>query len=283
MPARLGIAHALASSIALGPDKTVAALCAEAWFHFDIASKASPNINGLDRTQGLLCDVTWQFDLAHSHFIEALRRDPCDTQLNLLYAWHLVTIGRGQEAIAFLLDAVQKQPAVPALHALLARGMACVERYQDAMKVINKAEEKFGLKDSIITGAKVMILANASPCPELIPLARTLSATPLPLFSQVCLPFVLAKCGEIDEARSEITKITSSKQCAVSESILLISTLIALGEQDQAAEIAIRAYKLRYSWLPFLLQFPAYSSLQEHPKVKEICASMYASIKNIKA
>ena len=92
--------------------------------------------------QGLM--AARQFERAASIAGEGLKRAPDDARLIRLRAQALARLGRAPEAISFLETAIKAESRSPQLALALADAYAAEKRYDDAVRVVEQAQEAFG-------------------------------------------------------------------------------------------------------------------------------------------
>jgi len=280
--AKIALAGAIATLIGIGFEKNTDVTLREALDNLTVATELAPYLPDLTATQAWIHDITWAFDKAEKLYLDLLSKVPDSADYLLSYALHLLATSRTSDAISCLRKLLLLKPYSIHTRSLLARLLGMTGRYEDAFSELAIAEDHSAfLSHPIVEGVKVMVNAACQPSPDLIASARHLERqkNEMPPYARVCLPYVMAHCGQLDEAKQWVARQAPTQNPSPVEHIFLAKDLVAIGQFDLAAQKLKLAAQTPYGYLPFALNFPELQPISAHPIAKEIRRTLFSANK----
>ncbi|MFO6419776.1 winged helix-turn-helix domain-containing protein [Hylemonella sp. W303a] len=271
IPARVLRAHAILLVHRLDLNAQAQASLEEAWVQVGLAQALAPECPLLAATRAGLHDLDWRFAEARDLHQSALRELPDSAHALQPYIWHLLATGQAAHAHPCQHRILAQRPHSAVEKVMWARLLAHAGERDAALGAIDTARAAHP-GSTLVASAWCSLQARLAPRAALIPLARELhELAELPRYARVSLPYVLARCGRRTEARRALDASPAGRHpCTLHQRVARVTTLIELGELDDAAEEIAVAYQGRYSGLPGLLHSPACAPLRQHPRARDI-------------
>lgn len=268
-PARVSLAATIGAAVGWGMATELGVTAAEARAELDAAERHDARASGLRVARAWLADMDWRFDEAERLFRAAYREQPDDAELLPLFGWHLLATGRSAEAVEVLQRAVAQRPFAVYPRVMLSRAFSYAGQPEAALREAEQAE--LDHPDSAIAiSQRLALRASTRPGPELIaPALQLLARADAPSYVRATQPYVLARCGEREQALALIDAALNGEESSAASNVLFAPTLAVLGQVDRAASLIEAAFKARSGLLPLLLNAPL-QLLAAHPAVQQL-------------
>lgn len=172
--------------------------------------------------------------------------------------------------------ALALEPTSDYLRSMVARSLAGQGLLHAALQEIAGATED-SLLHPMAAGAELYLRAALEPSPALIPVARRLHEQPdMSPYGYSILPFVCAKCGQVDEARRLVELQLNDKVSPIGAKLSLVPAMLALGDNEAVIDLLEKAYEARVCALPFALSVLGGHPLQRDERVQRVIAGVAA-------
>lgn len=270
-PARVSLAATIGAAVGWGMAAELGVTVGEAQAELDAAERHDASASGLRVARAWLADMDWRFDDAERLFRSAYREQPDDAELLPLFGWHLLATGRSSEAVEVLRRAVAQRPFAVYPRVMLSRALGYAGQTEAALREVERAE--LDHPDSAIAiSQRLLLRASHWPGPELVaPSLQLLARADAPSYVRATQPYVLARCGETEQALALVDAALSGDQSEAASHVLFAPTLAVLGQLDRAAGLLDSAFRARSGLLPLLLNAPL-QLLATHPTVHRLRA-----------
>lgn len=243
-----------------------------------LVDEAHPHLPGPHRADTLrahLLDCCWRFDEARPLHRLATRNAPEDASCHFNLGWHLLACGEDQAAIAALERALELAPFSLPVTLLLAHTCFISGDASRFAHWVRKAKHDHPENSKALIW-ELVHQAIIAPHPVLLERARRLlldeQSWIVACASQV---FILTCCGAHDEARQLIADHGTQDRC---EQVLLASSLLRLGQGEQALRVVRTAAALGYGHLPIYLRSPTFSALQAFDGYADIHQQVFCKV-----
>jgi Tfp pilus assembly protein PilF len=212
----------------------------------------------------------WDFARAEQYFQKAIELNPNYAVAHQWYGEFLGDLRRNDESIAELRKAKDLDPLSPMVGSDLADG------YLHAGRVVEAGDELKRVLDlypdflyahlyriSLDTGQSDFAAAEAE---AQVILKRTGDATPL----QMVEIRRLVSQGNMDQARSEVRRLLSSRQGATFNAYSVAQLDFAIGQDDAGYAALEKAYRDHSWWLVTMLVDPGFSPVRNQPRFLDL-------------
>ncbi|MES2581724.1 MAG: winged helix-turn-helix domain-containing protein [Pseudomonadota bacterium] len=258
--AKLAYAECLTATMSsgLGVDR---ARLADALTHLQQVQQLAPQAPGLLAEMAHLLDCTWHFAAAADMHAQAAQTSALDASAHYYLGWHLLATGQATQAVAALRQAQQLNPFSVNVAILLARALTFVGEPNAALE---QARQAHTAAPESVQASVYFLASQAYLCPtsELLTQARAVLLGPATwTYAASSLAFVLARCGAADEA---LQLVHTADAHTPNMRANFISTLLLLGQPDQAMQRAWDAVHEGCGPLPTLLRAPENRALRRH-------------------
>jgi serine/threonine-protein kinase len=187
----------------------------------------------------------WNFARGASNLQRALELNPNLAEARRAYAWYLLLVGRGKEALTEMRSAIEREPLVPIFPADLAwqlfdlgdfdaalteahKSLELDPNFAQALAIAGWAFRAKGMEDEAVAAHR----KAAADEEWKWPLART-----------------YALMGRRDEARKIVALLVKNPRPLVRWG--LASVYAALGDKENAFQCLEEAFQSRFSWMPW--------------------------------
>lgn len=215
----------------------------------------------------------WDWAGAQKALQHAIALNPSLPEAQRMYSWYLLLIGHGDEAIAAMRRAIEVDPLNPFWSSDLAWQFWTLGRNQEAMDVARKALELDSNFDQALCWLG-FLYSDKGMFAEAIATHQKLSAVSPPW--KWALVRTYAQAGRKDEAMKMLAKYLAEepKPTGAWEGWFLGEIYAALGEKDEAFRWLEAAVKERMTFIPWIRENPAYTSLRTDPRFQDLVRRM---------
>jgi DNA-binding winged helix-turn-helix (wHTH) protein len=274
-PARVALAECLAGCNSWCVDIDTG-LIDEGLQHLEQAEQSAPRVAGLHSARAFLLDRAWRFREAREASELALRDNADDPDTNFHYGWHLLALGKAEEARLALQQAVRLHPYSVLLRVTLARAHSHAGAAQAALQEAQAACD-LAPGNEMAELTLTTFRAWLQPNDEVVEAARKLAASPSALtLAPSTLSYALARVGRVDEAATVTERRIRSDGANPGTNAMHTPTLLVLGRIDDAMTLFERACAARCGVLPILLHEPGNAGLQQHPSYPALYRQVFS-------
>jgi len=214
----------------------------------------------------------WDWAGAEKSFQHAIALNPSLPEAQRMYAWYLLLIGHGNEAIAAMKRAVEVDPLNPYWCSDLAWQFWALGRNQEAMDAVTKSLELDPNFDQALCWLG-FLYPEKGMFMEAIAAHQKLAAISPPW--RWALVRTYAQAGRKDEAMKLLTEDLGQRQPRGRwEGWFLGEIYAALGNKDEAFRWLEAAVKERMTFIPWMRQNPAYAPLRPDPRFQDLVGRM---------
>ncbi|MBM3324436.1 MAG: tetratricopeptide repeat protein [Calditrichaeota bacterium] len=215
----------------------------------------------------------WDYAGAAKDLRRAMELNPSIGEAHRDYSWYLFLIGHRDEALAEMKRAQDVEPLTPLFASDRGWQYWWMGRYDEALEEARKGLE---LDSNFAYGLYVLggIYAEKGMYAEAI--AAHQKAGAVDPDWRWGLARTYAQAGRKDEARRILAKSLQEKPKPTGAwaGWFLAGTYVALGEKDEAFHWLEAAYKERHSFMPWLLEEPAFAPLRDDPRFQDLVRRM---------
>ncbi len=211
----------------------------------------------------ILWYLDWDFSGADKEFIQALRLNPSDVTSLRRYAWGLVAMGRGEEAIQRISQAYRIDPLAFITNLDRSALLYLTRRYEEAieqcLKTLKMAPDHFDPRYWLALSYQ----------------QKGMTAEAVAEFEKAGLSFEaqLAR-GNLEEARQILEDEIESEEPPPNNLTWIAMRNAALGEIDKAFEWLERSYDERSPWLSYLKVDPRLDVIRDDPRYTVLVEKM---------
>jgi TolB-like protein/tetratricopeptide (TPR) repeat protein len=213
----------------------------------------------------VLLNYDWDWAGADQHYRRALALDPSNVEAHRRYGMdYLSSVGRHDEAIAELRQALRLAPFSLPVNMFLGNAYYMAHRYQQAQQQLQRTVEldpAFWAPHLMLSGVHA---AQGRPAEALAELEKVERAYPGSVSPQVAC--ALARAGRTGEARAALARLEEDGARRYVPAALVARVHLALGDRDQAFAALDRAFQERSFWLIFLKVDPIWDPLRADPR-----------------
>ncbi|RJG05633.1 hypothetical protein D3870_06015 [Noviherbaspirillum cavernae] len=274
--ARIALAECLGGGSSWGVNPQPE-LLEEGLQHLDAAERLAPVTVGLNSARAALLDRAWRFREAEAACMRALRDNPDDADSNFHYGWHLLAVGRSEDARTALRAAVQLHPYAVLMRITLARAHAHAGYPDEALR---EAEATCALAPDNEMAELYLTALQAwrQPTAEVVESAWKLALSRQALtLAPAILSYALARTGDTEGALDVIGICTRCGAGNACTNAMHAASLLALGRADDAMVLLQAAAVARCSLLPIALHDPANAALKQHPAWPALLSAIFGS------
>ncbi len=210
----------------------------------------------------------WDLDAAGKEFRRAIELNPGYATAHHWYAWHLILLGRHDEAIAEMRKAENLDPLSLIINADLAETLVLAHSYDESIRQSRKAIEmdpNFALAHNQLGQAYLQEHAHD------VAVAELQKAVQLSGGSATCIAN-LARAYVASGKRSEAVKLLNDMKKRSNPSHSHASEIavvyVALGDTDQAMKWLEKGYEERFN--PSVLLRPGFDPLRSDPRFEDL-------------
>ncbi len=214
----------------------------------------------------------WDWDGARKDLQHAIALNPSLPEAQRMYAWYLLLIGRGDEAIAAMKRAIEVDPLNPYWCSDLAWQFWSLGRDQEAMDAVTKSLELDPNFNQALCW-QGFLYSEKGMFAEAIAAHQKLAAVSRPW--RWALARTYAQAGRKDEAMKLLTEyLGQRKPRGRWEGWFLGEIYAALGDKDEAFRWLDAAVNERMTFIPWMRQNPAYAPLRADPRFQDLVRRM---------
>jgi tetratricopeptide (TPR) repeat protein len=207
----------------------------------------------------------WDWQGADRAFRRTLELNPTLAVSRAHYAYYLLLMGRGDDAIAEAKRAAESDPLAPIYGAWLSWLHLAQGRYDEAIGEARRSLELDAeFPDALCFLGKALLRKGMNE--EAVATHQRLAATPA---GRSCLAHTYAVIGRREEARqiaAELERLPPTN----ANTWELAAIYSALGDKDAALRTLERGFELRFNFMPWIHWNPDYASLREEPRFKAL-------------
>lgn len=212
----------------------------------------------------ILTDYNWDWQGAEREFRAAIALDPRSAEAYQYYGYALLAMGRGDEALVAMQQALRIDPVSPSVGTSLAWGYYLLRRNRQAVEQCKRvlelypdyvpAHQLLGLTWDQI-GSSALALAELRRAEEL---EGSNAMTPL------YIDYALARSGQRALAARNLTSLSADSRNFVPD-YFLAAAWIAAGDSRKAEASLERALQARSNWMIYLRYDPRFDALRGDP------------------
>lgn len=219
----------------------------------------------------------WNFDLAEREFQRALELNPNYPQARAWYGLFFLqwVAGRIPEAHAQLAHLLQIDPLSAYAHAIVSISFLSSDRIPEAVEHGRRAVELDPNSYLAHYGLAVSLRQNGQYEDATAIAERALTLSGRHNWALTALVTIYAACGKPDNARAVYSELQSRREREYIQPALLATAADAVGEVDQALEIAQQALAEKDPMFVMLPRgWPDYSRLRTEPRFRDIVSQL---------
>jgi len=240
------------------------------------ALKAEEMGGALAETEAALGQIKlfeeWDWEGAEKDLKHAIALNPSLPDAQRMYAWYLLLVGRGEDAIAAMKRAVEVDPLNAWWNSDLAWQYWALGRNRDAMDATLKALELDPNFNQALCWLG-FLLSEEGKFDEAIAAHQKLGVISPPWAWALVRTY--AQAGRRDEARELLAKLLRERKArGVWAGWFLGEIYAALGEADEAFRWLKAAVEERMTFIPWMRQNPAYAPLRADPRFQDLVRRM---------
>jgi len=216
--------------------------------------------------------VEWDWAGAEKDLRQAIALNPSLPEAQRMYAWYLLLIGRGDEAIAAMNRAIEVDPLNPYWCSDLAWQFWTLGRNQEAMDATMKSLELDPNFNQALCW-QGFLYSEKGMFAEAIAAHQQLAAVSRPW--RWALVRTYAQAGRTDDALKLLTEYLGQRKAKGRwEGWFLGEIYAALGDKDEAFRWLEAAVEERMTFIPWMRQNPAYAPLRSDPRFQDLIRRM---------
>lgn len=214
----------------------------------------------------ILTDYDWDWQGAEREFRAAIAIDPHSAEAYQYYGYALIAMGRGEEALVAMQQALRIDPVSPSVGTSLAWGYYLLRRNHQALEQCRRvlelypnyvpAHQLLGLTYSQI-GSSALALAELRRAAEL---EGSNAMTPL------YIDYQLARSGERALALRNLALVAAESPRSFVPAYFLAAAWIAAGDTQKGEACLEHALQARSNWLIYLRYDPRFDALRGDPR-----------------
>lgn len=208
----------------------------------------------------------WDWDEAEKHLWTALRLAPNYPNCHWAFGYWWLAMGRCEDAIAAMRQAVQLDPLSAYLRYGLANSYYWARQYEEAMKALKDTIE---LDPALVTAHQVLAQLYAQKGMHEEAFAQLDQSLTQHRFNErdrTARAMVCAVSGRVEEARQALSELTRCEAPRYAIAPACAAVHAVLGEHDEALNFLEECYQERTSSLVFMADHPGLESLYNHPQ-----------------
>jgi TolB-like protein/Tfp pilus assembly protein PilF len=220
----------------------------------------------------------WKFDSAFQELQKGRQINPNVTSANQLLSFYYIMMGKKEEAIEIMEEAVRLDPLSPIMNNQLGNVYVFAERYDDAIRQADKLLEiNPQMRSSIeLKGWATGMRGDWQSALKLFEEVHRL--TNHPLKGLMGLGYSHAMVGNIDKAMECIHKL-EQRHIEEPDSVVdgdLVAVWLAVGNFDKVFYHIHQCIEKRTSPINFFLQYPPFKVLRNDPRYHELASLVVA-------
>jgi tetratricopeptide (TPR) repeat protein len=277
-PARVSLAALLGSAHYWGLGRCHGVYIDDGFEQLRVVEALDPHCVGLKTCKAWMLDMAWRFDEAAPLHRQAVADAPNDAETRSFYGLHCLSVGQTDEAIAQMRHATALEPYSAVYRVALARTLLFGRHWDQAMAEAERAGREHP-HNPVAQALRVGLGARLAPAPALVAQARRLCELDDPAPQALAtLSYVLACCGQPDEARAVVAAATSGPHTSPSGNLFHITALLQLEDLAQALTLLRAAHEARCGLLGLVLRSPRVDALSTHAEFRRIWHEVYARL-----
>ncbi len=213
----------------------------------------------------------WDWKHSESAYKTAIELDPHSVRAHHDYGILLLTpLGRHEEALSELEQAVELDPLISWTGADLASALNLARRHESALAQSLSVIERDPMCSHAYRHLGLAYLKLGKSAQALVALKRAVELTGGEAFAVAQLGWAYGMVGDQDEARKALHDLQSRARREHVDPLAFAWLCIGLGDMAAAFSWLERAYEARSSWLIFLKVHPIYEPVHADPRYHDL-------------
>ncbi|HEX5387374.1 MAG TPA: protein kinase [Gemmatimonadales bacterium] len=216
----------------------------------------------------------WDWDAARRSFERAIELDPRYATAHQWYAWLLIALGCGDDALAEGRAAAELDPGSVSIRRGLGWLYYQTRRYDAAEEHLRRALGMNPTQEETHRVLGLVRLQQGRYAEAEAELCEAMAGATVPDYAAGALGYTAARAGRPAEARDRLASLTAEARDRYVSPVAFVLLNTALGRADDAFAWLERAREERRGWLCYLTTEPLLDPLRDDPRFAHLIRAM---------